>query len=65
MAMHIQRLRAALIPTRGTVILESGPAGLKTSVDVWGYDYKDRFLMQKIRDQFDPHKILNPGRYVV
>ncbi|MFN8007264.1 MAG: FAD-binding oxidoreductase [Terriglobia bacterium] len=65
MAKFIQELRTPLIPSRGTVVLETGPSALKESVDVWGYDFKDKFLMQKIRDEFDPQKILNPGRYVV
>jgi len=65
MADHIQALRTHLRGARGTVILESAPAGLKKAVDVWGYEFKDKTLMQKIRDQFDPRKILNPGRYIV
>jgi len=62
---HIRAFRIHLRPARGTVILESAPANLKKSIDVWGYEYKDKSLMQSIRNQFDPHKILNPGRYIV
>lgn len=65
MADHIRALRMHLRPARGTVILESAPASLKKSVDIWGYEYKDKSLMQAIRNQFDPHKILNPKRYIV
>ena len=64
-ADQIRSLRMHLRPARGTVILESAPVALKKSVDVWGYEYKDKSLMQAIRNQFDPHKILNPGRYIV
>ncbi len=65
MTDHIRSLRTHLRPARGTVILESAPADLKKSVDVWGYEYKDKTLMQSIRNRFDPRKILNPGRYIV
>jgi glycolate oxidase FAD binding subunit len=62
---QLQNLRASLQPSRGTVIVESAPAPLKAEIDVWGYDFKDKALMQQIRQQFDPRSILNPGRFVV
>jgi glycolate oxidase FAD binding subunit len=62
---QLQNLRAELKPSRGTVILESAPTSLKAGMDVWGYDFKDRALMQQIRQQYDPRGILNPGRFVV
>ena len=62
---QLQNLRAELKPSRGTVIVESAPASLKAGIDVWGYDFKDKALMQQIRQQYDPRSILNPGRFVV
>jgi glycolate oxidase FAD binding subunit len=62
---QLQNLRAELKPSRGTVIVESAPASLKAGIVVWGYDFKDRALMQQIRQQYDPRGILNPGRFVV
>ena len=47
------------------MIVESAPASLKTGIDVWGYDFKDKALMQQIRQQYDARGILNPGRFVV
>jgi len=64
-AQQLQNLRTELKPSRGTVIVESAPASLKTGIDVWGYDFKDKALMQQIRQQYDPRAILNPGRFVV
>jgi len=64
-SQQLENLRAALKPSRGTVIVESAPASLKAGIDVWGYDFKDKALMQQIRQQFDPRGILNPGRFVV
>ena len=62
---HIQALRGSLRSVRGSVVVESAPLAVKKDIDVWGYDFKDKALMQQIRKQFDPHSILNPGRYVV
>jgi glycolate oxidase FAD binding subunit len=62
---QLQNLRAELKSSRGTVIVESAPASLKAGIDVWGYDFKDKALMQQIRQQYDPRSILNPGRFVV
>ena len=62
---QIQNLRATLKSSRGTVIVESAPASLKSGIDVWGYDFKDKALMQQIRQQYDRRGILNPGRFVV
>jgi len=64
-ARQIHELRAALKPSRGTVIIERAPAVLKRAIDVWGYDFKDRVVMRQIRQRFDPGGILNPGRFVV
>ena len=62
---QLQNLRTELKASRGTLIVESAPASLKAGIDVWGYDFKDRALMQQIRQQYDPRGILNPGRFVV
>jgi glycolate oxidase FAD binding subunit len=65
MADFIRELRAFLKPARGSVIVESAPLALKKTVDVWGYDYKERVLMQQIKQKYDPGGVLNPGRFVV
>lgn len=62
---QLENLRATVKPARGTVIVESAPASLKAGIDVWGYDFKDKALMQQIRQKYDPRGTLNPGRFVV
>jgi glycolate oxidase FAD binding subunit len=61
----VQRLRSFLKPFRGSVVVELAPLALKKMMDVWGHDSKDRLLMQRIREKYDPAGILNPGRFVV
>lgn len=65
MVACIQELRSHLRSSRGSVIIESLPLALKGAIDVWGYDSKDKCLMQRIREKYDPLGELNPGRFVV
>ena len=65
MVACVQGLRSYLRPYRGTVIIESLPLALKGTIDVWGCDTKDKYLMQRIREKYDPLGTLNPGRFVV
>jgi glycolate oxidase FAD binding subunit len=62
---QLQRIRSLLKSCRGSVVVESAPLEVKKVIDVWGYDFKDKALMQQIRQQFDPCSVLNPGRFVV
>jgi glycolate oxidase FAD binding subunit len=62
---QLQRIRSLLKSCRGSVVVESAPLEVKKLIDVWGYDFKDKALMQQIRQQFDPCSVLNPGRFVV
>ena len=45
------------------VILEASPE-VKGNVDVWGPIGNAHPLMQGLKEQFDPQRILNPGRFV-
>ena len=65
MVASIEELRSYLRPCRGSVIIESLPLALKGAIDVWGYDSKDKCLMQRIKEKYDPLRELNPGRFVV
>ena len=50
---------------RGHAVMLAAPFEFKQSVDVWGSPPPALELMRKIKKQFDPHGLLNPGRYVV
>lgn len=39
------------------------PAGLKAAVPVWGAERAEVELMRKLKQVFDPHAILSPGRF--
>ncbi len=57
-------IRQFLAPTAGTVVLLKAPSLVRQKVDVWGDVGFSMPLMRRIKEQFDPRGILNPGRYV-
>jgi glycolate oxidase FAD binding subunit len=60
----IERLRARLHGTGGSVVALQIPDSLRGSLDVWGADPSALLLMREIKRRFDPNRILNPGRFV-
>ena len=49
---------------RGHAVMLTAPRQFKESVDVWGPPPATLGLMRKIKAQFDPDGLLNPGRYI-
>jgi glycolate dehydrogenase FAD-binding subunit len=58
------RLIALAQRQRGHAIIFAAPAHLKQAVDVWGPPAPGHTLMQKIKQEFDPTGLFNPGRFV-
>jgi glycolate oxidase FAD binding subunit len=48
----------------GFLTVLEAPRSLKQQFDVWGYSGNAGSLMQKIKQQFDPERLLSPGRFV-
>ena len=49
---------------RGHAVIFTAPAKLKQAIDVWGPATPAHALMRKIKQEFDPAGLLNPGRFV-
>ena len=49
---------------RGHTVMFSAPHQLKASLDVWGPPPATFSLMREIKHRFDPHGLLNPGRFL-
>jgi FAD/FMN-containing dehydrogenase len=64
MAKAIEALRDSIVREGGSLVVMSAPPTLKAAVDVWGPVGKALALMQELKQQFDPHRMLNPGRFV-
>jgi glycolate oxidase FAD binding subunit len=62
---RLRALRATCEAHQGFLTLLNAPAELTHQLDRWGYRGPALPLMGKIKQQFDPHQLLNPGRFVV
>jgi glycolate oxidase FAD binding subunit len=60
----MDRVRERVDPLGGSVVVLRAPDQLRGRVDVWGPDRGTLPLMREIKRQFDPNRILNPGRFV-
>ncbi len=49
----------------GHAVLAAAPPSMKVGIDVWGLAPPGAELMRGIKQQFDPHSLLNPGRFVL
>jgi glycolate oxidase FAD binding subunit len=59
------RIRPAVTAAAGSMVVRSRPAGTRLDrFAVWGSAKDTQRVMQTIKDQFDPHGILNPGRFI-
>ncbi len=58
-------LREALGEEGGSVVVERAPEALKVDLDVWGPISQDSLaIMARLKSEFDPLGVLNPGRFV-
>jgi glycolate oxidase FAD binding subunit len=60
----IDTLRTVLHGWGGSLIVLHCPPEWKAQMDVWGADGDALPLMRRVKAQFDPNAILNPGRFV-
>jgi glycolate oxidase FAD binding subunit len=60
----IDKLRTALASLEANVIVRSAPIGAKQKISVWGDPRTEHFMAQRLKANFDPDGIFNPGRFV-
>ena len=60
----IRSARRAIRAAGGKMVVEQCPASAKAGLDVWD-DVGDQIaVMRSLKDQYDPRRVLSPGRYV-
>ena len=65
MAAVTTRVRAWVGDIGGSAVIARGPVELRRTVDPWGPVEPGALgLMRALRNEFDPKRVLNPGRYV-
>ena len=60
----IESARDAARAHGGTAVVEQLAAPLKDGIDVWGEEPDSIGVMRRIKQQFDPAGLLNPGRFI-
>ena len=60
----VAALRAFLASAGCTAVVLKAPQALRQHVDLWGDAGTALPLMKRVKEQFDPHGILNRGRFV-
>lgn len=63
-AEAVNSLRSFAQETGGSLVVLEAPPEVKTKVDVWGSVGSALSLTKRLKAQFDPQGILNPGRFV-
>ncbi len=64
LAAAVAPLRAFAAEAAGSLVVLQAPPEVKAAVDVWGTVGDGLPLMRGLKEQFDPDRILNPGRFV-
>ena len=59
----LQGLRPVAEAARGSLILPRCPTAWKKTLAVWGPPRADGGLSRRIKEQFDPRGLFNPGRF--
>ncbi|HEX8032755.1 MAG TPA: FAD-binding oxidoreductase [Ktedonobacterales bacterium] len=59
----IGELRAMAMARRGSLVVRDAPPEIARAVDVWG-PIGALDVMRRLKERFDPHATLNPGRFV-
>ena len=62
MADRLETLRSHCNAHKGFLTILQAPPSL--TLDPWGYTGNALTMMKAIKQQFDPHNLLNPGRFV-
>ncbi len=60
----LEDLRARAREWHGYAQVTAAPALLRQQLDSWGETPGTVALYRRYKDQFDPHAVLNPGRYI-
>jgi glycolate oxidase FAD binding subunit len=61
----VERVRAAVGEIGGHAMIRRAPLAVRRAVDPWGpVEPGPMALMRALRDEFDPRRVLNPGRFV-
>ncbi|MFM8593230.1 MAG: FAD-linked oxidase C-terminal domain-containing protein, partial [Chloroflexota bacterium] len=62
-AANVSVLMAVIGATADNVTVMAAPPSWKRGVDIWGVAPETLDVMESLKEQFDPRRVLNPGRF--
>ena len=57
-------LRQLVSSLNGNIVIQQAPSSVRSEIDVWGEIGSSLTLMKRLKSQFDPNRVMNPGRFV-
>lgn len=63
-AERLQQIQSTAVSLGGDAIIETCPQAVRELIDVWGPAPSGMEIMRRIKRQFDPKNLLNPGRFI-
>ena len=63
-AERLRQIQSTAADLGGDAIVEACPPAVKELIDVWGPAPSGMGIMRRIKQQFDPNNVLNPGRFI-
>ena len=64
LARVLQAARSVAHGVDGRLVIERCPAEVKAGFDVWDEVGDSITVMRRLKEQYDPSRTLNPGRFV-
>ncbi len=64
LASAVATARKQVSALGGTSIVQRCPPDVKAGIDVWGESHPGIEVMRRMKSQYDPNGIMNPGRFV-
>ena len=64
-ANTIREARSAAESAGGSLVMMAAPIDLRREVGAWGSPPPTLELMERLKNAFDPWRVLNPGRFVI
>lgn len=64
-AETVREARTSAESAGGSLVMMAAPMDMRREVDAWGSRPPTLELMEKLKNAFDPGRILNPGRFVI
>ena len=64
LADALEGLRREAEEAEGSLVVQDAPASLKARVDAWGKPGDGFGVMKRLKAEFDPRGLCNPGRFL-